>query len=147
MPDLQDHRLHVVALRTRLHLYQLHVNMAVPKELQFPAASDEFYSITHTRDEVSIVTSVGTTRTVEELEEQGRVKHEGPWTCLRVNGPMELSMTGIMSRLAAALAAKEIPMFAVSTWNTDFVLVHDEDRFPAIEALREAGWTAEEEVA
>ena len=46
--------------------------------------------------------------------------------------------------MTAPLASGMIPIFAISTWNTDFVLVHDEDRRSAVEALREAGWTVDD---
>jgi hypothetical protein len=49
-----------------------------------------------------------------------------------------------MAHLTAPLAAAQVAIFAISTWNTDFVLVHDEDRSRAVDALRTVGWTVDD---
>lgn len=64
----------------------------------------------------------------------------GPWSALVVKGPMDLSLTGIMHALTGPLGEAEVPVFASSTWDTDYVLVNREHEGKAKEALEKAGW-------
>jgi uncharacterized protein len=64
---------------------------------------------------------------------------EDGWRLLSVRGPLEFALTGIMAALAGELAAAGVSLFAVSTYDTDHVLVKGDDLERAIRALREAG--------
>ena len=64
---------------------------------------------------------------------------EGPWHILAVRGPLDFALTGVVASLASPLADAAISMFAVSTYDTDYVLVRADAVDRAIEALREAG--------
>lgn len=95
MLDLRDKRLHIAVLATRLHLYQLPTAVVLPEELQLPRQEDAFYSITYAPGEVSIVTSVlAVSDPVKALQRDGSINYEGPWACLKINGPMDLTLTG-----------------------------------------------------
>ena len=59
---------------------------------------------------------------------------------LMVEGPLDFSLTGVMASIAGALAGAGISMFALSTYDTDYVLVRDDRLADAIEALQAAGW-------
>jgi hypothetical protein len=61
------------------------------------------------------------------------------WRLLSVRGPLEFALTGIVAALAGALAAAGVGLFAVSTYDTDHVLVKSGDLERAVRALREAG--------
>lgn len=89
---------------------------------------------------------VSVTRTGEELSvvcESGLVPSEvlqsGPWRALRVRGPLDFQLTGILRMIAGPLADAQISIFAVSTYDTDYVLVAEEDLGTAIARLREEG--------
>lgn len=71
------------------------------------------------------------------------VHREGPWRALMVRGPLDFALTGILSVIAAPLAAAEISIFAVSTFDTDYVLVRAERLEAAVSALRAAGITVD----
>ena len=58
-----------------------------------------------------------------------------------VHGPLDFSLTGILASLASPLAAAGISLFAVSTYDTDHVLVRDRDLPRAVDVLRKAGHT------
>lgn len=95
MLDFADPRLHVEALPVRLHLYQLAPALALPEELQLPGNDQQFYSVTFAPGEVSIVTpTLAVSDAVETLKKEGKLKYEGPWSCLKINGPMDLTLTG-----------------------------------------------------
>ncbi|HEV7647058.1 MAG TPA: ACT domain-containing protein [Actinophytocola sp.] len=64
---------------------------------------------------------------------------EDGWRLLSVRGPLEFALTGIMAALAGGLAAAGVSLFAVSTYDTDHVLVKSDDLDRAVRALREAG--------
>jgi uncharacterized protein len=61
------------------------------------------------------------------------------WRLLTVRGPLEFDLTGVMAALAGELAAAGVTLLAVSTYDTDHVLVKSTDLERALKALREAG--------
>ena len=61
------------------------------------------------------------------------------WAALAVAGPLEHSLTGILASLATPLADAEVPIFAISTYDTDYLLVRRDELEAAAEALRGAG--------
>ncbi len=67
------------------------------------------------------------------------IQREAGWRCLSVAGPLDLSLVGILSRLTAVLAEARIPVFALSSFDTDHLLVRAEDLDRAVAALRDAG--------
>ena len=87
-------------------------------------------------------------RTDEEISlvcETARVPNrtlarEDGWKCFRVQGTLDFSLTGILSGLTAVLAEQGIGVFAVSTYNTDYVLVKRENFVRALRALSGAGY-------
>ncbi len=87
-----------------------------------------FLSITRTDRELSIV--VGEDRVPTD------VRAERGWVALRVSGTLDFGLVGILSRLAGALADAGVPLFAVSTYDTDILLVKAKDKGRAVEALR-----------
>jgi hypothetical protein len=90
-----------------------------------------FMSITRTVDELSVVCLA------EEAPEGSRV--EGPYALMRVAGSMVLGVTGVLASLAAPLAAAQISIFAVATFDTDYLLVRTADRTLAEATLVAAG--------
>jgi uncharacterized protein len=87
-------------------------------------------SVTRTRDELSVVCRADAV--------PGGVPCEAGWRCLRVQGPLDFGLTGILAALTAPLAAAGIPVFAVCTYDTDCVMVKAENLERAVEALRAA---------
>ena len=67
------------------------------------------------------------------------IRQEGPFRALRVRGPLDFSLVGILARLTETLAAAEIPVLAVSTFDTDYVLVRADDLDRARAALSKTG--------
>lgn len=70
---------------------------------------------------------------------------ERGWRCLKVHGPLDFDQTGILLSLAEPLAKAGISIFAVSTYDTDYLLVKGRDLPGAIEALRLAGHRVSDE--
>jgi hypothetical protein len=89
--------------------------------------SDPFIAVTRTDDEISIV--------CKEERVPATVRAERDWRALKVDGPLDFSATGILASLAVPLAASGISIFALSTYDTDYVLVRGSDLDKAIKAL------------
>ena len=69
------------------------------------------------------------------------VRAERDWAVLAVEGPLDLALAGILATLLGVLARADVPIFALSTYDTDLVLVPAARRQEAVEALRRAGHT------
>ena len=95
------------------------------------ATAGASFSITRTADELSIVCE-------ESLVPDGAMC-ERQWRCFRVPGTMPFSMVGVLASLVQPLAAAGISVFAISTFDTDYVLVKVADLKNAQQALRQAG--------
>jgi len=97
------------------------------------ATQGPFFSVTRTSDELSIVTELSRVPV--------GIQSQPGWCALKVHGPFVLSEVGVLSALAAPLAEAKISLFAVSTFDTDYLLVAFETLSPAIAALERAGHT------
>ena len=95
-------------------------------------AAASLVSLTRTRDELSIVC-------VEESVPAGDCVQPG-WRCLQVDGPLDLSRTGIAAGLTKPLAEARVPVFLISTYDTDYLLVRAEQITVAISVLEQAGY-------
>jgi hypothetical protein len=87
--------------------------------------SSPFYAITATDDELSVVLLDGLPLKSE--------KSDGGWAAIKVNGPLKLSQTGVLAGLSSALAEAEVSLFAISTFDTDYLLV----KMTALEKARD----------
>jgi hypothetical protein len=97
------------------------------------ATTGGFFSITRTAEELSVVC-------LQWLVPDG-VRCERGWRCLRVAGTMDFSMVGVVASLVTPLAEAGISVFVVSTYDTDYLLVDQNDLERAMASLRAAGHT------
>jgi hypothetical protein len=105
-------------------------------EAPFPSwAQQSFVSITRTYEELSVV--------CEQRLIPNDVQAERDWRCLGVVGPLPFALTGILLSLAQPLAERGISIFAISTFDTDYLLIKVSNLEPAIAALRDAGHIVE----
>ena len=95
------------------------------------APHGKFYSVTSTADELSVV--------CQEAQVPAHVPREGDWACLKLEGPFPFSETGILAGFVQPLAERAIPVFAISTFDTDYVLVKSAWLDRALAALGDAG--------
>ncbi len=91
------------------------------------AVESEFFSITRTDDELSIV--------CPECNIPANIKCEKNWRAFKVEGPLDFSLTGVLSSLASPLAEAGVSIFAISTFDTDYILVKKEKFEKATEIL------------
>jgi uncharacterized protein len=95
------------------------------------ASQGALSSVTRTSEELSIVCAAAAV--------PAGVRAEGSFRCLRVVGRLDFSLTGVLASIAAPLAAAQVSIFVVSTYDTDFVLVREQCLLAAIQCLRAAG--------
>ena len=92
-----------------------------------------FFFIGKTDEELSLVCRT-------EETPSGTTGREDGWKAFRVRGTLDFSLVGILSRLSGLLAEHGIGIFAVSTYNTDYILVKKESFERALEVLSAAGY-------
>ena len=90
-----------------------------------------FVSVTRTPYELSIVCS--------EAGVPDGVQAERGWACLQLQGPFPFTLTGVLASLLAPLAEAQVPIFAMSTYDTDWVLIPAARLDDALRALSSAG--------
>jgi predicted metal-dependent HD superfamily phosphohydrolase len=97
------------------------------------ATTGSFFSFTRTTDELSVVC-------LQSFVPDG-IKCERDWRCLQLAGPIAFTTVGVLASLVQPLAEAAISVFAVSTFDTDYLLVKAADLTRAIDALRTCGHT------
>jgi len=118
---------------TFMILQETFVICRLDKDAPIPdwAVQGNLYSVTRTKDELSIVCPLINVP-------KGIVCNQG-WSCLKFKGPLDLSLTGIISSIASTLERENISLFSISTYDTDYVMVKEKNLEQAIFALTKAG--------
>ena len=96
----------------------------------------DFYFIGKTHDELSLVCKTA------DVPENTSEREDG-WRGFYIDGMLDFSLIGILSKISGVLAENKIGIFAVSTYNTDYILVKTENFEKALSALRDAGYKIE----
>jgi uncharacterized protein len=120
VPDL-------TVLGERLSICRLNAGEEIPAW----ATGGPFFSVTRTRDELSVVCP-------EDVVPESISRARG-WRALKLEGPFDLSIVGILASVASPLAEAGASIFAVSTFDTDYVLVKEEQLDLAVDTLRASG--------
>jgi hypothetical protein len=95
------------------------------------AVCGSFHSITRTADELSVV--------CPHSDVPHEIRPQRGWRCIKVQGPFDFSQIGILASLAEPLADAGISIFALATYDTDYVLVDAQQLEKALQVLREGG--------
>jgi hypothetical protein len=111
-----------------LALLQLPAGAPVP---QWAEEARHFLAITRTPSELSIV--------ADSAAVPGDIVADRAYRAFRVRGPLPLNLVGVFATLAGPLAAAAIPIFPIATYETDYVLVKEEDIQRARDTLTAAG--------
>jgi hypothetical protein len=122
----------LLLLSETLSICRLEKNAPLPEW----ALTGGFSSITRTAEELSVVCP-------QDQVPPGIRKQDG-WKALQVEGPLDFSLTGVLASLTEPLAKEGISAFAISTYDTDYLLVKKEQLEGAIQALQEEGYELKE---
>ncbi len=112
----------------RLAVAQLSATAGIPADWDQGSA---IFAFLRTGDEVTVVCA-------EESVPLG-VRLEPGWRAFKVDGPLDFSLVGILAKIITPLAQAGISIFALSTYNTDFILVKETDLARAAQTLLQAG--------
>ena len=96
------------------------------------ALASRFFSLTKTAEELSVV--------APQAQVPEGVKRDAGWRCLKVEGPLDLSATGVLASLTGPLAEEGISVFAVSTYDTDYLMVKQKNLKKAVLVLSRNGY-------
>jgi hypothetical protein len=122
--------MHLSVLTGRFAICRLAPNAPLP--VPTPPTAAPLWSVTRTRDELSLVCSDTDVPT-------DCLAVERDWCALMVAGPLDFSLVGVLAALTAPLAEAEVSIFALSTFDTDYLLVKEATLTQAITALQDAG--------
>src|SRR5262249_53205645 len=114
-PSVTTHRLTLILVEGRFAICRLGVDATIPPWI----TASHFVSITRTADELSIVCP-------QDAVPEG-VQSERGWRCLRVVGTMSFSVVGVLASLTVPLAEAGVSIFALSTFDTDYLLLKEAD--------------------
>jgi hypothetical protein len=126
--------LNLIVLGKKYSIYKFLNQTVLPSWIY---ASD-FYSITGTKDELSVVAAQNDNIT-------DNIKCNKNWRILKISGPLDFSLVGIIADITCILKEKNIPVFVLSTFDTDYVLIKQKNLNNGIEALRNKGYTVSKE--
>jgi uncharacterized protein len=100
------------------------------------ATQGQFFSITRTIDELSVIAEMA-------LVPQ-RLRTAVSWRVMKVHGPFEFAEVGVLASLVEPLAAASVSVFTISTFDTDYLLVQSSQLRDAVAGLRSAAHTVHE---
>jgi len=95
------------------------------------ATKGEFTSVSRSTDELSIVCPA------DNLPSDAHSPHR--WICLKLEGPFPFSQTGVLLSFIEPLSSNGVPIFAISTYDTDYVLIQEEHAGAALATLQQTG--------
>ena len=116
-----------------MQLRLLPQNLSVARYDVLPKTPMGFYSLSCTEDEISLVAET-------ERLPLGYTHREDGWRAFCVVGDLDFSLVGVLSSISTALAEGGVSIFALSTYNTDYILVKEERLAAARDALTKKGY-------
>jgi uncharacterized protein len=119
-------------LRESFSVHRLNFNSEIPHDV----FTCEFFSITKTAEELSII--------VPDNVAINDSKKEDDWKCIKVVGPLDFSMIGLLADISKLLAEAKISIFALSTYDTDYILVKKNNLKKSIITLKNNGYQVDE---
>ncbi len=126
------HHLNLSLLKGRFVVCRLEPSEQVP---QWAFSDKSFCSVTYTRDELSILCR----ESAVPKDMPKDIKQETGWRLFKVAGPLDFALTGILASMAEPLARAGVSIFAISTYDTDYLMVKEEKLELAQRTLKEAG--------
>ena len=118
-----------------MEIYRIPFDLAVCKvaDISDIDTSADFFFVGQTDEELSLVCKTEDTPVKTSAREDG-------WKAFRIQGVLDFSLIGILAKIAGILAERKIGIFAISTYNTDYILVKAEKYDTAMEALQSGGY-------
>jgi hypothetical protein len=123
---MSQNTINLILLKDEFTLYQFPKNTKVPASV----LEQDWFTISKTTDELSIILP-------SQVPLEGATKKDDQWRCFKVDAQMEFELVGILVRIVTPLKDNKISVFAVSTYDTDYVLVKSDHVDKAFKILGE----------
>ena len=120
-------------MKMTLHVLPFDISICKTGVIDGIDLDSEFFFLGKTDEEISLVCKT------EDVPKETIERDDG-WRGFRIEGQLDFSLIGILSKISSALADEGIGIFAVSTYNTDYILVKEDDLKRALKALKKAGY-------
>jgi hypothetical protein len=117
-----------IVLRGKYSIYKFKNGSVLPDWIY----SSDFYSVTKTKDELSVIALQ-----TEFISED--IVRSNDWRIFKIEGPLDFSLVGIIADVASIFKENKIPIFTISTYETDYILVKQKDLSFGMKALRAKG--------
>lgn len=128
---MEQKKLILRVLESKFGILRLEKDSEVPSWIY----KSDLFSITKTPEEMSIVCQENN---IPENTPAG-IRVQRGWSCLKIKGPLDFGMTGILAGVSRILAENSISIFVISTYDTDYILVKETDLKKAVKTLQEEG--------
>jgi len=125
---MEPYKLVLSVLEETFSIHRLAPDASLPEAV----SECDFYSLSKTTDELSLVCP-------EHLAVKSE-KSNPDWKCLKVAGPLDFELTGILAGITDVLAKEKLSVFAISTFDTDYILLKKQGLTAAISALERVGY-------
>ena len=123
--------LNLKVLNDTYQVVKLEPNDNLPKDI----FNREFYSITKTEEEISVVAS-------SKIAIQSNYIENG-WKIIKISGMLDFELIGVLSEISKILADNKISIFVMSTYNTDYILIKEQSLNKAMQALTNNNYSFE----
>lgn len=121
--------MNLIILPGKYSIYRFHNDSVVPDWIN----KSGFHSVTRTNDELSVVALQN-----EMILENILCNRD--WRIIKIEGPLDFSLVGIIADIATILSKKKISIFTISTYDTDYTLVKENDLENSVKALEKNGY-------
>jgi uncharacterized protein len=118
-------KLNLIILKDTYAIYRFNSDSDIPEWTK----NSDFYSVTRTPEEISIVSKQNDSVTNESTINKD-------WRILKIQGPLDFSLVGIMAEISGLLKKDKISIFTISTYDTDYILVKSHALEKAVKSLK-----------
>jgi hypothetical protein len=118
--------MNIIVLKNKYSIYKFKGDYVLPDWIYL----SDFYSITKTKDELSVVG-------IQSDLISEKIACSKDWRILKIVGPLDFSLIGIIANISTILKDKKISIFSISTYDTDYILVKQDKLDIGIKALRD----------
>lgn len=121
-------KLNLIILKDTYAIYRFNNDNNIPEWIK----DSDFYSVTRTQDELSIIC-----KQFDRITEEPTVNKD--WRILKIQGPLDFSLVGIIAGISGILEKNKISIFTISTYDTDYILIKIQDLDKTIDSLKANG--------
>jgi hypothetical protein len=124
----------LIVFEKKYSIYKFRKDAVLPEWVY----ATEFFSLTRTEEELSVVT-------VQTDHISDSVECSKDWRILKIEGPLDFSLTGVIADISIILKEAKISVFIISTYDTDYILIKEKNLKTAMVSLQNKGYNVREQ--